>query len=91
MAYAQAAAHEEEAAMRDVSTVARGTGGFMRVYESAGSAKAMRRLRVGNITWEKKRDNFVKRHLAQYLTNPTRRRWLALVMWAYRPGDPPDN
>jgi hypothetical protein len=89
LSYAQAAAHEEHAATLGVSTVARSPGGFMRVYETAGSATAMRSLPVGTITWERKRANFVKRHLAQYRVRPTLRRWLALVMWAYRPGDPP--
>ena len=89
MPYEQAVKYEAEAAARGVSGVARSKGGFMRVYEAAGSAKAMRRLPVGNITWGQKRDNFIKRHAAQYVKNPTRRRWLALVMWAYLIGDPP--
>ena len=89
MTYAQAAAHEEEAAALGVSSVARSSGGFMLVYEAAGNAAAMRHIPIGNITWGKKRTNFIKRHLAQYHRKPTLRRWLALVMWAYRPGDPP--
>lgn len=89
MPYAQAAAHEAEAAARGVSAVARARGGFMRVYEAARSAGAMRHRPVGGITWGAKRDNFIKRHMAQYVVRPTRRRWLALVMWAYRPPGPP--
>ena len=91
MTYKHAASYEDEAAALDVSTVARSAGGFMRVYEKAQSANAMRIRPFGNITWGQRRDNFIKRHVAQYVKHPTRRRWLALVMWAYRLGDPPPD
>jgi len=83
MSYAQAHRYEREAARLGVSEVARGPGGFMRVYEKARDARTMRQVPVGNITWERRRDNFVRRHLVQYRKHPTYRRWLALAMWAY--------
>ena len=33
--------------------------------------------------WLKKRDAFIARHLASYKLHPTRRRELALLVWAY--------
>jgi hypothetical protein len=35
--------------------------------------------------WNKKRDNFIKRHMAQYKINPTLRRRLSLIVWAFDP------
>ncbi|MHA1156946.1 MAG: hypothetical protein ACTSQK_12635, partial [Candidatus Heimdallarchaeota archaeon] len=35
--------------------------------------------------WRQRRNAFVARHLIQYNKKPTPRRWLALVMWAYKP------
>jgi hypothetical protein len=89
MTYAEAHAYEAEAERRGVSRVARGPSGFMRMYESHGDG--LRRVPHGNITWGRRRDNFVKRHMAQYQKHPTRRRYLALIMWAYRPSTPPDK
>lgn len=31
------------------------------------------------------REQFIKRHLAQYKLNPTKRRRLALIAWAFNP------
>ena len=94
MTYADAHKWEAEARDHDVSKVARGRNGFMREYARAGSAAAMRRRPlpagvVGGATWGVKRDNFVARHLAQYVKHKPYRRWLAMVMWAYWPGPPP--
>lgn len=94
LSYSQAHAYESEASRKRVSSVARGSKGFMREYQRAGSARAMRDRPlppgvVGGATWGQKRDAFVARHLAQYLRDPTRRRFLALAMWAYRPPSPP--
>lgn len=91
MSYAAAHAHEEDAARHGVSEVARGPGGFMRVYEVHGMR--MKNMLVmdtpsSTLTWARKRHNFVKRHMVQYVGRPTLRRWLALVMWAYRPPGP---
>lgn len=90
MSYHSAHRREEEAVKRAVSEVARGSGGFMRIYEKHGKKK-MERMPVSkssSLTWGRKRHNFVKRHMAQYVKHPTRRRWLALVMWAYLPPGP---
>jgi hypothetical protein len=35
--------------------------------------------------WVKKRHNFIKRTLASYIKNPTYRRYLSLIAWAYMP------
>ena len=90
MSYAAAKAYEGEAARLGVSTVARSSKGFMREYQKAGSSAAMRKRPLpggvtGGATWGQKRDAFIARHMQQYRKNPTYRRFLALVMWAYRP------
>ena len=90
LSYARAHAHEAEARRLGVSAVARAPRGFMREYERAGGAAAMRARPlppgvVGGPTWGAKRDAFVARHLAQYRAHPTPRRRLALLMWAYDP------
>lgn len=91
-------AHEEEARRLRVSDVARSNRGFMRAYEKAkGDPNAMARTLVPGIKrssyWDKRRDEFVSRHLAQYKREggQSRRRWLALVMWAYKPPGKPPN
>ena len=87
MSYADAHAFEARAAREGVSEVARGLAG------SCGCTRRTHRRRP----WKKcstatfrgrSCDNFVKRHLAQYRKNPTRRRYLAMVMWAYDAGWP---
>ena len=88
ISYAAAHAHEAEARRLDVSHVARSDRGFMREYERAGSARAMRDRPlpdgvVGGDTWGQKRHGFIARHLAKYREHPTYRRYLALLMWAY--------
>ena len=60
-----------------VSVVARSPRGFLAAYRKYG--------RDLPEEWEVKRHNFIKRHLAQYRQNPTARRRLALIMWAYSP------
>lgn len=90
MSYAAAHAYEKEAENLGVSVVARSRNGFMREYELAGNARTMNTRRLpkgvtGGDTWGQKRNGFIARHLAQYRKNPTRRRYLALVMWAYDP------
>jgi hypothetical protein len=60
-----------------VSIVARSPGGFLAAYRKYGRDLPQE--------WEVKRHNFIKRHLAQYRQNPTARRRLALIMWAYMP------
>lgn len=90
LTYARARAHEADAARLGVSAVARAPRGFMREYEAAGTAAAMRERPLppgvtGGATWGQKRHNFVRRFLAQYKASPTPRRLLAMRMWAYEP------
>jgi hypothetical protein len=86
MSYSSAAKHIPEAKDRGVSKVARGRSGFMGVYKRAGSSKKMfKKSYTDTQTWGQRRNAFIKRHMAQYKKNPTRRRWLALAMWAYKP------
>ena len=84
--------HEKEAQKLRVSKVARSNRGFIRAYEKAkGDPSAMATMLVPGINrtsfWDKRRDEFVARHMAQYRKpgGQTRRRWLALVMWGYKP------
>ena len=59
-----------------VSVKARSAGQFLDQYKRHGK----------NLPdeWLLKRDNFIKRHMAQFKTNPTRRRQLALLVWGYK-------
>lgn len=84
--------YEDEAKKLGVSEIARSNRGFMRAYEKAkGDPLVMSKMMVPGVSrttfWDKRRDEFVARHLAQYRKpgGKTRRRWLALVMWAYQP------
>ena len=87
MRYEDAAAWEPEARRLGVSKVARSRRGFMRAYEKSPSGKAMwKKAATKGESWGARRRNFLKRALAQYRSNPTYRRWLSLVMWAYWPG-----
>lgn len=95
MTLKEALKYEPEAARRGVSKVARSGRGFMRAYQAEkGNVEAMARRRVPAINrtsmWDKRRDEFIARHMAQYEKpgGQTRRRWLALVMWAFLPPGP---
>lgn len=93
MTYASAHAYEDEARRLHVSQTARSRTGFMREYQRARTAAAMRQRPLppgvsGGRTWGQKRDGFIARHMATYVDHPTYRRYLALVMWAYRPPGP---
>lgn len=59
-----------------VSEVARSPRGFLTYYKNN---------EVLNEEWTTKRENFIKRHLAQYNKKKTLRRALALIAWAYLP------
>lgn len=88
MSYSSAARYIPEAKRLAVSQVARSSSGFMGVYKRMKSASEMKKkiVRRGHdLTWGRKREAFIARHMAQYRKNPTYRRWLALVMWAYKP------
>lgn len=63
-----------------VSEVARSPRGFLTQYKNAGGKKELM-----DPYWIRRRNGFIARHLVQYRENPTIRRWLALVMWAYIP------
>ena len=92
LSLAETLAHEKEAKKRRVSEIARSNRGFLRAYEKAnGDPEVMSTWLVPGINrttfWDKRRDEFVARHIAQYRKpgGKTRRRWLALVMWGYKP------
>lgn len=90
MSYAAARAYEAEAARLRVSEVARAPKGFMREYEAARTPARMRARPLpqgvrGGETWGQKRHGFIARHLATYRMRPTYRRYLALIMWAFKP------
>ncbi len=63
-----------------VSKVARSPRGFLTYYKKIGGDKGK-----VNDYWSKKRSGFIARHMAQYEDNPTYRRKLALIAWAYMP------
>ena len=90
MSYQQAAAYLPVAERTGVSAVARGADGFMGVYGRVKTAARMRREPFSRTqTWGARRRAFLARHLPQYRAHPTPRRWLAMVMWAYRASPPP--
>lgn len=91
MSYKEAHAYEQRAADLNVSDVARSTRGFMRQYERTQNVASFCRQRVQGLpkqTWGQRRHNFIARHLAQFKKHPTERRWLAMVMWAYKAAAP---
>jgi len=63
-----------------VSEVARSPRGFLTAYKAVGG-----RLSRLSPDWRTKRDGLIARHMAQYRGNPTLRRRLALIAWAYDP------
>jgi hypothetical protein len=69
-----------------VSEVARSPKGFLFSYMQYGSRMLDTIPPDSKITWRKIRENFIHRHLEQYKKNPTPRRRLALIAWAYSPG-----
>lgn len=76
---------EPEMERLHVSEVARSSRGFYTAYVHAkGNLKQLEQL---GEDWIHTRENFIKRHLAQYVQNPTYRRRLALIAWAYDPED----
>lgn len=71
--------YEPEMVRLRVSEVARSPRGFLTAYKRFGT-----RLKSHPL-WSGRRNWFIARHLVQYRENPTYRRWLSLVAWAYRP------
>lgn len=94
MSTREALGYEKEARAQGVSAVARSARGFMRAYEKAKSPNAMALVHTPGVnrivTWDKRRDEFIARHLKQYRQpgGATRRRFLMFAMWAYRPNGP---
>jgi len=78
LSLSEIAKYELEMKRLGVSKVARSPRGFLSAYKRIGPA-------IKRGVWAGRRDAFIARHLAQYKVNPTYRRWLALVAWAYRP------
>lgn len=79
--------YEDEMDRLGVSKVARSPRGFLTAYKQASTAAVTKRTAVPdnpNQTWDERRHQFIARHLAQYRANPTPRRYLALVAWAYK-------
>ena len=63
-----------------VSIKARSKGQFLDQFSKAnGNYRKMPEY------WQRKRDNFVARHLSQYKKDKGYRRKLALIAWAYKP------
>ena len=60
-----------------VSIQARKPGQFLSVYKLHGQQLPQK--------WAEKRENFITRHIIQYRENPTIRRRLAIITWAYDP------
>lgn len=73
-------AYEPQMKKLGVSKVARSPRGFLTAYKRAGGNN-----RLLSEAWRNKRYGFIRRHLAQYQKNPTLRRKLALIAWAYMP------
>ena len=71
-----------------VSEVARGRDGFLTAYRRLRTPMRMAIEPVpghATQTWSQRRDNFIARTLPAYNANPTHRRALSLIAWAYAP------
>jgi hypothetical protein len=80
MSLSEIAEYEQEMEALKVSEIARSRSGFLPQYKRAnGNWKNL------NEYWIRKRNAFIARHLVQYKKNPTYRRKLALIAWAYMP------
>ena len=73
-----------------VSEVARSPRGFIPAYLRHRTQARMESALVPgeNVTWERKRELFIRRTLAAYKKRPSYRRALALMAWAYMPRIP---
>ena len=78
--------YENEIKLNNVSVVARSEDGFLGEYKKYKNATAMKKQIVPNEkqTWEQKRNAFLARSVPPYKKNPTYRRWLSLIAWAYK-------
>jgi hypothetical protein len=71
-----------------VSAVARSPRGFLAAYRRIRSPLQMMLAEVPDHpsqTWAQRRDAFIARALPAYNANPTHRRALSLIAWAYLP------
>jgi hypothetical protein len=77
--------YEDEIIKEKVSEIARGKNGFLTEYKRYKTANAMSNAKIPGklILWGKKRDLFISRTLPAYVKNPTHRRWISLIAWAY--------
>ena len=77
--------YEDEIIKNNVSVVARSKDGFLYNYKKYKTANNMKNKIVPNEkqTWEQKRNAFLARSVPQYKNNPTYRRWLSIIAWAY--------
>jgi len=72
--------YEPEMKRLGVSKVARSRGGFLHYYKQArGNPDFM------SSYWKMRRTAFIKRFMVLYKQYGTKKIWLALVAWAYRP------
>jgi hypothetical protein len=87
MTPAQVARVVPELEAHGVSEVARSARGFIPAYLAARTPERMARTQAPGkgVTWAHERHRFIKRTLAAYEMNPTHRRALALMAWAYVP------
>ena len=74
------ARYEPDMRKLGVSKVARSPRGFLTYYKKIGGDQ-----NKVNDYWDRRRAAFIARHMAQYEKNPTYRRRLALIAWAYDP------
>lgn len=72
---------------QNVSKVARSERGFITHYQKYRYADKMKKMIVPekNRTWEEERNLFIDRTLPAYRVQPTYRRYLSLIAWAYDP------
>ena len=71
-----------------VSKIARSPRGFLTAYRRIRSPLRMMIAEVPDLvtqTWAQRRDAYIARALPAYNANPTHRRALALMAWAYAP------
>jgi hypothetical protein len=72
-----------------VSVIAQSRDGFIPAYLRHRSPTKMETVMAPGerVTWAQKRELFIRRTLAAYKINPTYRRALSLMAWAYTPRD----
>jgi hypothetical protein len=80
MSLSEIARYEPDMERLGVSEVARSKSGFLPVFKRTGGNPEKL-----SDHWRRKREAFLARHLVQYRANPTPRRRLALIAWAYMP------